>query len=151
MGEVRPVQADTGQWPRLSPTSTGLYGKCPRCGLGHIFKGFLKIREQCEVCDLNFDFADPADGPAVFVQLFASVPGVIFLLLLEVVFGAPNWVLLVVGLPVVVITTVLPLRPIKGWLIAAQYTYNAQQAGTQNQWDQLNAGDPENDSEQSNL
>lgn len=132
------AQPDEGNWKRLSPMATGLRGRCPRCGRGQIFDGFLKIRERCEVCDLSYDFADPADGPAVFVQLFASVPGVTLLLMLEVFVEPPLWLLLTLGLPVVLLGSVLPLRPIKGWIIAMEYTYEAQQAGTASQWEQLN-------------
>jgi uncharacterized protein (DUF983 family) len=87
----------------------------------------LKIRERCEVCGLDFSYADPADGPAVFVQLFACVPGVVFVLLLAILWDPPFWVYLAVGLPIIVATTVLPLRPIKGWLVASQFYFKAQE------------------------
>ncbi|QUT04662.1 DUF983 domain-containing protein [Sphingobium phenoxybenzoativorans] len=121
----------------LSPVQTGALGRCPRCGEGHIFQGFLTIRDHCEACGLDYSFADPADGPAVFVQLFACVPGVIFIVMLEILARPPLWVHLLVGLPILLITTVLPLRPIKGWLVAAQYVNKAQEAGTAKLWDSL--------------
>lgn len=79
------------------------------------------------MCGLDYSFADPADGPAVFVQLFACVPGVAFVLLLAIVWDPPLWVYLVVGLPVIIMTTVAPLRPIKGWLIASQFYFKAEE------------------------
>jgi uncharacterized protein (DUF983 family) len=130
-------------WPRRSPIETGALGRCPRCGEGHIFKGFLKVRDHCEVCGLDYSFADPADGPAVFVQLFACVPGVIFIVMLEILARPPLWVHIVVGIPVLILTTVLPLRPIKGWLVAAQYVTKAQEAGTADLWAKLH-GDEAN-------
>ncbi|MDI1295883.1 MAG: DUF983 domain-containing protein [bacterium] len=128
------------EWPKRPALETGVRGLCPRCGVGHIFSGFLTVRDQCELCGLNYDFADPADGPAVFVQLFACVPGVIFILMLEILVRPAVWVHLAVGLPVLILTTVLPLRPIKGWLIAAQFTNKAQEAGTAKLWAQLHGG-----------
>jgi len=122
---------------RLSPIATGVRGLCPRCGQGHIFQGFLKVRDHCEVCGLDYGFADPADGPAVFVQLFACIPGVVFIVMLEILARPPLWVHVAVGIPILILTTVLPLRPIKGWLIAAQYVNNAQEAGTAQLWNQL--------------
>jgi uncharacterized protein (DUF983 family) len=121
------TDASGHHWPHLPPISTGLRGLCPRCGRGHIFNGFLTIRDHCEVCGLDYAFADPADGPAVFVQLFACVPGVIFILILAIAWDPPLWVYLVIGLPVVVISTVGPLRPIKGWLIASQFYFKAEE------------------------
>lgn len=141
MHEDRPTQGEvSGTAMAKEPSSilrTGLLGLCPRCHKGHMFRGFLKMRDHCEYCGLSYDFADPADGPAVFVQLFACVPGVIFILMLEILARPPLWVHLAVGLPVLVLTTLLPMRPIKGWLIAAQYVNRAQEAGTGKLWDKL--------------
>lgn len=64
-------------WPPIPPMQTGLRGRCPRCGQGHLFEGFLKMRKKCEVCDLDYSFADPADGPAFFVICFGCVPSVL--------------------------------------------------------------------------
>lgn len=137
MDEVATTADPLDRRGALSPLETGLFGRCPRCGKGHIFQGFLKIRDHCEVCGLDYSFADPADGPAVFVQLFASVPGVIFVVLLQILAEPPLWLLIALGLPVVLITTILPLRPIKGWLIAVQYVTGAREAGTEQAWDGL--------------
>ena len=70
---------------------------------------------------------DPADGPAVFVQLFACLPGVIFTLMLEILASPSWWVHVVVSLPVLLVSTVLPLRPIKGWLVASQFYFKARE------------------------
>lgn len=126
--DLRFVDERGRRWPKLRPHKTGPFGRCPRCGQGHIFAGFLKLRDRCEVCGLDFSYADPADGPAVFVLLFASLPGVLFTFLLEIMASPPVWVHLVTSLPLVVATTVLPLRPIKGWLIASQFFFKAQEA-----------------------
>ena len=134
------AEGDTRQ-PALSPVATGARGACPRCGKGHIFTGFLTVRDHCEVCGLDYSFADPADGPAVFVQLFACVPGVVFIVMMEILARPPLWVHILVGIPVLILTTLLPLRPIKGWLIAAQYATRAQEAGTAKLWSDLHNQD----------
>lgn len=82
----------TEQTSPLSPMQTGLRGRCPRCGEGHLFEGFLKIRAKCEVCGLDYSFADPADGPAFFVIMFTCIPAVAFALWLEIVYQPPFWV-----------------------------------------------------------
>lgn len=122
-----PQQIDAAgkHWPRLEPVSTGTRGLCPRCGQGHIFQGFLTMRERCEVCDLDYSYADPADGPAIFVQLFACVPGVLFAILFEIFSSPPFWMHIAFSLPILLAFTVLPLRPIKGWLIASQFYHKA--------------------------
>ena len=46
----------------------GLRCRCPRCGKGKLFAGFLTLRPRCEVCGLDYGFADSGDGPAVFIM-----------------------------------------------------------------------------------
>ena len=115
------------EWPVLSPVSTGIRGRCPRCGQGRLFTGFLTLAPRCEVCGLDYSFADPADGPAFFVICFACVPSVLFAVWLEVEYEAPYWVHLVTTLPLLLLTCVPPLRPLKGWLVASQYIYKAEE------------------------
>lgn len=114
-------------WPALPPLQTGLKGACPRCGQGRLFQGFLKLRPHCDVCGLDFSFADPADGPAFFVICFGCVPSVILAVWIEVAFSAPYWVHLVTSLPVILLTCIPPLRPLKGWLVASQYYHKAEE------------------------
>ncbi|MDQ1078453.1 DUF983 domain-containing protein [Pseudoroseomonas cervicalis] len=115
-------------WPILSPMQTGIRGRCPRCGEGHLFDGFLALRPRCEVCGLDYSFADPADGPAFFVICFACIPSVVLALWIEARFAAPYWVHLVTSLPFMLLTCVPTLRPLKGWLVASQYVHKAEEA-----------------------
>ena len=50
----------------------GLACACPRCGKGKLFQGFLTLRPGCDVCGLDYGFADAGDGPAVFIMFFAG-------------------------------------------------------------------------------
>ncbi|MEG0819510.1 MAG: DUF983 domain-containing protein, partial [Brevundimonas sp.] len=50
-------------YPPLSPLKTGVRCRCPRCGVGPLFQGYLTIRKECTNCGLDYSFADPADGP----------------------------------------------------------------------------------------
>jgi uncharacterized protein (DUF983 family) len=53
------------------------------------------------------------------------------MILLEVFKSPPMWVHLVVSLPIVIISTVAPLRPIKGWLVASQFFFQAREGRIQ--------------------
>ena len=112
----------------LSPTRIGIRGLCPRCGQGHVFQGFLKIAPNCKVCGLDLSFADPADGPAFFVMSIVSFPTVGFAAWLEVVYGPPMWVQMLISIPLLLIGCLALLRPMKGWLIASQYLNKAEEA-----------------------
>src|ERR1700753_3527415 len=93
-------------WPPLPPVQTGLRCRCPRCGQGHLFNGFLTLCPSCEVCGLDYSFADPADGPAFFVICFACIPSVALAVWIEVAFSAPYWVHLFTTLPFMLLTCI---------------------------------------------
>lgn len=107
------------------PIAKGLRCRCPRCGMGRLFRGFLALRPRCEVCGLDYNFADSGDGPAIFVILLSGIVVVFAALITEVTFQPPVWVHAVLWLPLIVILTVLPLRPMKSLLIALQFHHKA--------------------------
>jgi len=107
------------------PIRRGLAGKCPRCGEGALFAGFLTLRRRCERCGLDYGFADSGDGPAVFVIFVSGFIVVFAALVVEFVFAPPYWLHAVLWLPLIAITTLLPLRLIKGLMIALQYHHQA--------------------------
>ena len=113
--------------PPLEPISTGIKGRCPRCGKGSLFQGILKLRRSCDVCGLDYSFADPADGPAFFSMMVMAFPVTGFALWLEVAYEAPFWVHLVTSLPLLLALCILPLRPLKGWLVCSQYYHKAEE------------------------
>jgi uncharacterized protein (DUF983 family) len=98
---------------------------CPRCGKGKLFQGFLTLRPRCDVCGLDYDFADAGDGPAVFIILFAGFVVVFAALVTEIVYQPPFWVHAALWLPLILIVTLGPLRPMKGLLIALQFHHKA--------------------------
>jgi uncharacterized protein (DUF983 family) len=111
--------------PGALPIGRGLRGRCPRCGEGRLFQGFLSLRPACEHCGLDYTFADAGDGPAVFVILIGGALVVFAALLTEVVYQPPYWVHAALWLPLILIVTLAPLRPIKGLMIALQYHHRA--------------------------
>ena len=118
-------------YPPLSPYSTGLAGRCPRCGEGKLFKGFITIADKCEVCGQDFKFADSGDGPAIFVMLISGFIIVGAALWLEIAYEPPFWVYLVTFLPLTLIVCLGMLRPLKGVLVALQYANRAEQGRLQ--------------------
>lgn len=103
-----------------TPIMRGLRSRCPRCGEGRLFQGFLTLRPSCERCGLDYSFADSADGPAVFVIMIVGFLVVFGALFAEVAYHPPVWVHLVTWLPLGAILCLGLLRPMKGLMIAAQ-------------------------------
>jgi uncharacterized protein (DUF983 family) len=109
------------------PMWLGIRGLCPRCGKGHIFQGYLALRPSCEVCGLDYSFADPADGPAFFAMTIWAFPALGFALWVELALEPPLWVHVLTSLPLLVLGCMALLRPLKGWLVCSQYVHKAEE------------------------
>jgi len=103
----------------------GLAGRCPRCGEGKLFAGFLRVKPACETCGLDYSFVDSGDGPAVFVIFIAGFIVAGSALITEVLYQPPLWVHAVLWGPLAVVVCLGPLRPLKGVMIALQYHFQA--------------------------
>jgi uncharacterized protein (DUF983 family) len=103
----------------------GLACKCPRCGKGKLYAGFLTLRSSCESCGLDFAFIDTGDGPAIFIIMIAGAVVVGSALIVEIKYQPPYWVHAVLWLPLILATTLLPLRAMKSLLIALQFHHKA--------------------------
>ena len=112
--------------PTLLQTALrGIACRCPRCGQGKLFAGFLTLRPACERCGLDYAFIDTGDGPAIFVIMLAGAVVVTCALIVEVKYQPPFWVHAALWLPLILVTTLLPLRSMKSLLIALQFHHKA--------------------------
>jgi len=109
----------------VDPVRAGLLGRCPRCGDGKLFAGFLTMAKDCTECGLDYGFADAGDGPAVFVILIIGFIVVGLALWMEVSTNAPLWLHFVLWIPLTIALSLAALRLIKGLLIALQYRNKA--------------------------
>src|ERR1700744_4266473 len=109
----------------LQSALRGLACRCPRCGKGKLFAGFLTLRPRCEVCGLDYAFIDTGDGPAIFIIMLAGAIVVACALIVEVKYQPPFWLHAVLWLPLILATTLLPLRSMKSLLIALQFHHKA--------------------------
>lgn len=114
-------------YPPQSPYSTGLGGRCPRCGDGKLFDGFITLARHCDHCELDYKFADAGDGPAVFVTLIGGFILLGLALFVQMTYEPPVWLLMAIFFPLTLIVSIGLLRPLKGLLIALQYTNKAEQ------------------------
>ena len=114
-------------YPAISPLKSGLAGKCPRCGRGELFSGYLTVAASCANCGLSFDFADSGDGAAWFVMLFVCIAGVGSILGIEAAYAPPFWVHVLIAVPVLIILPMVLLRPVKGVLLCQQWKTEARE------------------------
>ncbi|MEM9318409.1 MAG: DUF983 domain-containing protein [Pseudomonadota bacterium] len=56
-------------WPAMR---RGWRQRCPQCGRGRLFDGYLKLRSVCPVCDTDLSHARADDGPAYLAILITA-------------------------------------------------------------------------------
>ena len=103
----------------------GLACKCPRCGRGKLYAGFLTLAPRCQACGLDYAFIDSGDGPAIFIIMIAGAIVVAAALIVEVKYQPPFWLHAVLWLPLILATTLWPLRAMKSLLISLQFHHKA--------------------------
>ena len=103
----------------------GLRGKCPACGKGHMFRAFLKVADRCDVCGEELHHQRADDFPAYLVIVIVGHLVVPLILNVEMSYQPAYWVHAVLWLPLILVTTLLPLRSMKSLLIALQFHHKA--------------------------
>ena len=102
-----------------------LLGRCPRCGQGSLFAGYLTIAKSCPHCGLGYAMFDVGDGATVFVILIAGFVVCGAALIVEVKFSPPYWVHAILWLPLIAILVLGGLRLVKSTLMVLQYKHRA--------------------------
>lgn len=111
---------------RPSALRAGLSCRCPACGEGRLFEGYLTVRPRCAVCGLDFAAEDSGDGPAAFIVLIVGTVVVSAVVMVEVRHAPPLWLHLVLWLPLTLGGVLLLLRPAKALMIALQHRHRRQ-------------------------
>ncbi len=113
---------------RIDPIRAGLLCRCPNCGKGPLFAGFLRVVERCEACGFDFSRLNTGDGAAVFIMQIAGAPVVFGALFVQIAYSPPIWAMVAVALPLVAGLSLGLMRPGKGVMIALQMRNKAGQA-----------------------
>ena len=108
----------------VSLSHAALKCRCPRCGEGPVFTGLLTVREACPCCGLDLSAEDAGDGPAVFLIFLLGAIAVGVAAWIELQFGPPIWVHIVVLTPLIIGGAIGLLRPMKAGTIALQHRHN---------------------------
>ena len=114
-------------WPVPSLATAlgrGLAGRCPVCGKGWIFDGFLRVVTQCEHCAAPLGLARADDAPPYFTILIVGhivIPAMLFMQKLS---DPPTWLLSAIFLPLTVVLAIGLLRPIKGATVGLMLSFN---------------------------
>jgi len=99
----------------------GTRGRCPKCGEGRLFRGFLAVNERCPACGEELHHHRADDAPPYVVMFIVAHVVVGLMLWLEVVHAPAMWVHAAIALPLTVILSLALLPSIKGALVALQW------------------------------
>ena len=88
------ADGDGTYYPPVSVLKAGFLFRCPRCGRGKLFSGYLRVASRCGACGLDLEPHDSADGPAVFVMFIVGAIVVALAFWLEFTHAPPYCCLL---------------------------------------------------------
>ena len=99
----------------------GFRGRCPRCGEGKLFRAFLKVDNNCSVCNLDFTPHRADDLPAYLVIVIVGHIVVPTALIIETDYSPPVGLQLAIYLPVTLVASLALLQPVKGAVVGMQW------------------------------
>jgi len=99
----------------------GAAARCPNCGEGALFNGYLGVHDQCPCCGEELSHQRADDAPPYIVMFIVGHVVVGLMLWYEIVATPPLWRHAALFLPMTVILSLLLLRPVKGGLIGFQW------------------------------
>ena len=99
----------------------GFAFRCPKCGKGQLFNGYLSTAERCGSCNLQLSHHRADDAPPYFTMVIVGHVIVGLVLYAEMVYSPPVWLHMALWLPLTLIMSLALMRPIKGAIIGLQW------------------------------
>jgi uncharacterized protein (DUF983 family) len=99
----------------------GAKGRCPACGTGKLYNGFLKVADRCASCGTELHHHRADDAPPYFTMFIVGHIVVGGLLIVEKKFAPDTLTQLLIWLPLTCVLSLVLLPIIKGALIGQQW------------------------------
>lgn len=111
--------------PAARPTgpaiASGLRGRCPACGEGRLFRGFLKPADRCPACGEALDGHRADDFPAYIVILLLGHILVPTMIEINLIFDIPLLWQSIIWPTLTLILALAMIQPVKGAVITLQW------------------------------
>ncbi|RAH99324.1 hypothetical protein DLJ53_22565 [Acuticoccus sediminis] len=99
----------------------GMMGRCPNCGVGSLFDGFLKVRDTCPHCGEALYHHRADDAPPYIVMSFVGIFVVAVMFYVEIAYEPALWIHAAIFLPLTIVLSLVLLRPTKGLMVGLQW------------------------------
>jgi uncharacterized protein (DUF983 family) len=116
-----PYGRSHGPRPIFGALLRGAALKCPACGIGAMFRRYLKVANNCPHCGEALYHHRADDAPAYFTIAIVGHIVVGLVLAVEVAYHPPLWLHAALWLPLTVILALLLLPSVKGTIVALQW------------------------------
>ena len=117
-----PEPARRSFWQALG---RGLVRRCPSCGQGRIFAGYLKVQPHCQSCGLELGSFRSDDAPPYFTIFIVGHVVLPLVLMLERAATPPIWLQIAFWVPLTLAMTLVLLPRVKGAVIGVQWATRA--------------------------
>lgn len=107
-----------------SPILAAMAARCPQCGAGKLFDGFLRVTPRCSKCQAELATLDAGDGAVAFIVAIVGFIVVGSALVVEVTYQPPYWVHAALWLPLAIVLPLALMRPFKGFFIGLSYRHH---------------------------
>jgi uncharacterized protein (DUF983 family) len=101
----------------LASMGRGMRNRCPVCGEGRVFAGFLRVAPACAVCGAPLGRLRADDAPPYVVIFLVGHLLVPIVFWVERNYEPPMWLHMAIWLPLFAVLCTLLLRPVKGGVV----------------------------------
>lgn len=99
----------------------GSISRCPRCGIGGLFRAFLKVDNHCNHCNEALHHHRADDLPAYLVIVIMGHVVVAGFMAMESSSSLDMWQHLAIWVPITIIGSIALLTPVKGAVVGLQW------------------------------
>ncbi|MDP2662694.1 MAG: DUF983 domain-containing protein [Dehalococcoidia bacterium] len=111
--------------PVLRSFGRGLLCRCPSCGTGALFNGYLNQAVACEACGEPLEEYNAGLLVPLAVGLIVVLAYALVFLMIELAGGASPGAYMTILLPLALVASIAVLRPCKGALIGLLWALRA--------------------------
>lgn len=99
----------------------GLRCRCPNCGEGKLFRGFVKSVDACEACGQEIHHHRADDLPPYLTIFIVGHLVVALFMAVEQISDLSMWAHLAIWVPVTILLSLVLMQPLKGATIGLQW------------------------------